>query len=58
MNTLGEEVGCEHPRQRRQLVQEPKVEKNMFVGKTDWRVENEGEGAMRSGWGGRRGEIT
>lgn len=32
------------------LCKSPEVGKNMFVGKTGWRVEIEGEGILRSSW--------
>lgn len=37
------------------LCKSPGVGKNMFVGKTGWRVENEVEGVVRSSWSGREG---
>lgn len=40
------------------LCKSPEVRKNMFVGKTGWRVENEGEGVVRSSWREGRGEIA
>lgn len=35
-------------------MQEPSSGENMFVGKTGWRGENEGESVMRSSWSGKR----
>lgn len=51
---MGWRVRGEHARQRQRLVQEPSSGEIMFVGKTGWRGENEGESVMRSSWSGRR----
>lgn len=43
---------------RQQLVQEPEAAKNMFVGKTGWKVENEGEGVVEAARVQGRGEMV
>lgn len=40
------------------LCKNSRVRKNMFVRKTGWRVENEGEGVMWSSCSGREGKIA
>lgn len=55
MNKQGEGWEVSMPDKDSSLCKNPPVGKNMFVGKTGWRVENEGEAIMRSSWSGREG---